>query len=41
MVDPDYYFEKTDLADIPMEQLAEISDSELNTRQTQEDLEKK
>ena len=41
MVDPDFYFEKTDLASIPMEELEQISDSEEATKQSQEDLEKK
>lgn len=41
LIDTDYYFDKTDLADIPIEELQEISDSELQTRQTQEELERK
>lgn len=40
-MDPDFYFEKTDLASIPMEELEQISDSEEATKQSQEDLEKK
>ena len=39
--DPDFYFEKTDLASIPMEELEQISDSEEATKQSQEDLERK
>ena len=41
LIDPDYYFDKTDLAEIPYEELEATSDSELQTRQTQEDLERK
>ena len=39
--DFDYYFDKTDLAPIPQKELEDISDSEMQTRTTQEDLEKK
>ena len=39
--DPDFYFEKTDLASIPMGELEQISDSEEATKQSQEDLERK
>ncbi len=37
----DYYFDKTDLAPISEKELEAISDSEMQTRTTQEDLEKK
>lgn len=37
----DYYFDKTDLAAINEKELEDISDSEVQTRSTQEDLEKK
>ena len=39
--DSDYYFDKTDLAPIGEKELEAISDSEMQTRTTQEDLEKK
>ena len=39
--DFDYYFDKTDLAPISEKELEAISDSEMQTRTTQEDLEKK
>ena len=39
--DSDYYFDKTDLAPIEEKELEAISDSEMQTRTTQEDLEKK
>lgn len=39
--DSDYYFDKTDLAPIGDKELEAISDSEMQTRTTQEDLEKK
>ena len=39
--DSDYYFDKTDLAPIQDKELEAISDSEMQTRTTQEDLEKK
>lgn len=39
--DSDYYFDKTDLAPIGDKELEAISDSEMQTRTTQEDMEKK
>ena len=39
--DKDYYFDKTDLAPISEKELEMVSDSEMQTRQTQEDLENK
>ena len=39
--DKDYYFDKTDLAPIPDRDLDAISDSEVQTKTTQEDMEKK
>lgn len=41
LTDTDYYFDKTDLAEIPVEELEAISDSEIQNRQSYEDLEKK
>lgn len=41
LVDKDYYFDKTDLAPISQQELEQVSDSEMQTRQTQEDLENK
>ena len=39
--DKDYYFDKTDLAPIADKDLDAISDSEMQTKTTQEDMEKK
>lgn len=41
LMDHDYYFDKTDLAKIADAELEEVSETEKQTRTTQEDLEKK
>ena len=41
LIDNDYYFDKTDLATIEDAEIQEISDSEMQTRTTQEEIERK